>query len=168
MTSTLSDKVEKNFYERCPPEKRPRYMRGSGAVQSPSNPDDSVKHVNEKSEEGIQDRDSSAEKTVEALGGLKPPADTQTAVSTQTAVPPDVELEGELPAGPDTKAKKQTVTRGWSCWGRRKKDETKPIYDESLAKAIYRTFIVRIWFSGAMKLFSGTSALCFYVYFVLN
>ncbi|PPQ74022.1 hypothetical protein CVT26_006961 [Gymnopilus dilepis] len=156
LTSTLSDKVEKNFYERCPPEKRPRYMRGPDAVQPSSNPDDSVKHVNEKSEEGIQDRDSSAEKTVEALGGLKPPADTQTAVSTQTAVPPDVELEGELPAGPDTKAKKQTVTKGWSCWGRRKKDETKPIYDESLAKAIYRTFIVRIWFSGAMKLFSDT------------
>ncbi|KAF8884421.1 ATP-dependent bile acid permease [Gymnopilus junonius] len=144
LTATLSDEVENNFYRRCPPEKRPRSMKLSDIGQASN---DSNKHVSEKSEEELQD---SAEKNVEELGGIEHPADALTAESTQTAVPPDVD---QLPG---TKTKKKTDSKAWSCFGQRKKAVKKSVYDESLVKAIYRTFMVRIWFSGAMKLFSDT------------
>ena len=36
-----------------------------------------------------------------------------------------------------------------------KSDLDKKAYDESLFKALYRTFITRIWVAGALKLVSG-------------
>ena len=35
LTSSITDKIEKNFYLRCPPEKRPRFMRESDMNVSP-------------------------------------------------------------------------------------------------------------------------------------
>jgi len=66
-----------------------------------------------------------------------------TAVSTQTAVPQ--ELETPKSEGGST----------YRSWFTRKKKDGKPKYDESLFKAIHRTFFTRIWLAGVLKLTSG-------------
>ncbi|KAF9472565.1 multidrug resistance-associated ABC transporter [Pholiota conissans] len=128
LTETISNEVEKNFYKRCPPEKRPRHMRPA---------DDTPP----------KDRASTTpdERIVDEPVELRPPAETLTAVSTQTAVPHEAELEPELPG---------TAARAgrWSCFGRK----SKPQYDESLFKAIHRTFFTQIWVAGTLKLLSDT------------
>ena len=44
-------------------------------------------------------------------------------------------------------------------WFRRGKKDGKPKYDESLFKAIHRTFFTRIWTAGFLKLISGEALL---------
>lgn len=102
LTSTISDNIEKNFYMRCPPEKRPRHMR--------DNPE-------------------------------KSPPETLTNVSTGDTSPPEL-LK---------KTHTRTFVKPWT-WFHRK---PKPEFDESLFKAFHRTFFVRIWVGGVLKLFSG-------------
>ncbi|PPQ81812.1 hypothetical protein CVT25_013648 [Psilocybe cyanescens] len=133
LTSTITDDVERNFYARCPPEKRPRHIQ------------------NPVSEKGNID----GEKSVEEHGGLKPPAEILTAVSTQTTVPPEAELEKELAAKSSLNAHTRSLVKPWT-WFRRGEKKAKPEFDESLFKAIHRTFFVRIWVGGILKLFSDT------------
>ncbi|KAF8962130.1 multidrug resistance-associated ABC transporter [Flammula alnicola] len=143
LTASITDDVEKNFYSRCPPEKRPGHMKSTSAATT-----------NNVAQEGPSDEDRpSLEKLAEEHVDLKPPLETLTAVSTQTAVLPVVELEAELPA--ETRTKTDTNTRGWSCISRRGK-KPKPQYDESLFLAIHRTFFTRIWNAGVLKLLSDT------------
>jgi len=48
-------------------------------------------------------------------------------------------------------------------WFRRGKGDGKPKYDESLFKAIHRTFFTQIWTAGVLKLVSGDIYSIFYV-----
>ncbi|KAH9476201.1 ABC-type transporter cicA [Psilocybe cubensis] len=128
LTATITDDVERNFYARCPPEKRPRHIRARETTPG--------------------------EKSVEEHGGLTPPADILTAVSTQTTVPPDAELDKELAAKPSVIPPTRSFVKPWTWFSRKK--EAKPEFDESLFKAIHTTFFVRIWVGGALKLFSDT------------
>ncbi|KAF4621625.1 hypothetical protein D9613_012586 [Agrocybe pediades] len=118
LTSTIANAVEKNFYMRCPPEKRPRYMR------------DSEEGKGERLDTSSDEERASEEKTVE---------DTDAE---------NLKVEVEDKEKKDTQATKKS-------WFKRGKKE-KPLYDESLAKAIHNTLFVRIWVGGALKLFSDT------------
>lgn len=60
---------------------------------------------------------------------------------------------------------KQPNSEGGSTsrsWFKRGKKDGKPKYDESLFKAIHRTFFARIWTAGVLKLISGELSSPFY------
>jgi ATP-binding cassette subfamily C (CFTR/MRP) protein 1 len=139
LTETISTEVENNFYKRCPPEKRPRHMRA---------PDD-IPTTQDHAKPAPVEQTLDEKIIIDEHTDLQPPVETLTAVSTQTAVPPEAELEAGLPGS----TSKATPASGWSCFRRK----SKPQYDESLAKAIHRTFFTQIWTAGALKLFSGAS-----------
>ena len=71
-----------------------------------------------------------------------------TAISTQTIAPQKL-----VPP----KSEGGSTPRNWFTRG---KKDGKPKYDESLFKAIHRTFFTRIWTAGALKLISGELLLC--------
>ena len=70
-------------------------------------------------------------------------AEGLTAVSTPTAVPQEL-----VPP----KSEGGSTPRNWFTRG---KKDGKPKYDESLFKAIHRTFFAQIWTAGILKLLSG-------------
>ncbi|TFK36263.1 multidrug resistance-associated ABC transporter [Crucibulum laeve] len=112
LTASITDEVEHNFYARCPPEKRPRFLRDNYTDSAAYNGYDLSKTVS--------------------------PAST-----------PESRERKELPI---TKGKK-----GWFGRGKASKNKkTKSPYDESAFKALHRTFIVRIWIAGILKLLSDT------------
>ncbi|KAF9042985.1 multidrug resistance-associated ABC transporter [Panaeolus papilionaceus] len=100
LTDSITRNVEQNFYTRCPPEKRPRYMRQD-------NDDTPVISPTSSLDEKGKDKDEPTEATSDA--------------------------------SKNQKGKK-----------------TKSPYDESLFKAIHRTFFTRIWIAGVLKLFADT------------
>ncbi|CAA7270432.1 unnamed protein product [Cyclocybe aegerita] len=146
LTASVTDDVEHNFYKRCAPEKRPRYMQDDQSTLSTvKKPECSL--AAEK--EGVYDD----EKGGEGGGEMAPPADTHTGVSTPTVVPAEGDLR-PLNVPSDAQARS---TRMWPFarfFTRRRDREQK--YDESLFKAIHRTFIVPIWVAGTLKLFGDT------------
>lgn len=72
-----------------------------------------------------------------------PAAEELKAASTQSAAPQEL-----VPP----KSEGGSTSRNWF---KRGKKDGKPKYDESLFKAIHRTFFTRIWIAGILKLLSG-------------
>ncbi|PPQ67201.1 hypothetical protein CVT24_011272 [Panaeolus cyanescens] len=112
LTAGLTNQIEANFYERCPPEKRPPFMRdvtGQVATSSASA--------------------GAPEKDAKSLTNLEKGSSEDDATEANT---PDVA-------------------------------PSKPLYDESLFKAIHKTFTRRIWLSGLLLLVSAGMTTGLYV-----
>jgi hypothetical protein len=122
LSSSISDRVEQNFYARCPPSKRPRHL----SHQFTDVDDDTHNDVNdiEKAQDDLK---------------LKP-----TDSASDTASPTPAEF---TEASPQTNHKK--LFPG--------KNQKKSKYDESLFKAIMRTFAFRMTLSGVLKFSAGES-----------
>ncbi|PPR03716.1 hypothetical protein CVT24_007391 [Panaeolus cyanescens] len=103
LTDSITQNVERNFYTRCPPEKRPRYMREHSDDTPVISPTSSLDEKGKDKEESNN-------------------------------LPPD--------------ASKESNKKG--------KKNAKSPYDESLFKAIHRTFFTRIWIAGFLKLISDS------------
>ncbi|KAJ3506143.1 hypothetical protein NLJ89_g7032 [Agrocybe chaxingu] len=146
LTASVTDDVEHNFYKRCAPEKRPRYMHDD--QPSPSTVEKLGCPLPAEKEDVYDD-----EKGDEGAGEMASHAETRTGVSTPTVVP----VEGKLTPLNIPSDEQAKSTRMWPfdrIFTRRQ--DRKQKYDESLFKAIHRTFIVPIWVAGTLKLFGDT------------
>jgi hypothetical protein len=97
--------------------------------------------------ETLQDNGEAETYSDEKNSDESPAAEELTAVSTQTAVPQEL-----VPP----KSEGGSRSRNWFIHG---KKDGQPKYDESLFKAIHRTFFTRIWTAGVLKLVSGEALL---------
>ena len=127
-TANIAMEIEKNFYMRCPPEKRPKDMKDTqdDTHAEPSKERTSEEDLSEKNEETKNEE-------------TKPHVESLTTTSTQTAISPGAIKPATM---------RSRISR---ILGRK----PKPQYDESLFLAVHRTFFTRIWVSGILKLFSG-------------
>ncbi|EMD36548.1 hypothetical protein CERSUDRAFT_115579 [Gelatoporia subvermispora B] len=127
LTHNLSDRVERNFYERCAPEKRPAFMR-----QEPGANDAELQNTSGE-----------------------PRASTTSdgnASNTRANTTEDEKQDTDVEKGP---ADKQGETPSLSK-GKGKKKDGKSKYDQSLLKALHNTFFFRWWAAGFLKLCGDT------------
>lgn len=146
LTARLVDRVERNFYERCPPDERPAFLR---SLSEPSRDADSNRtSINErlaatdveKADAGVEsEKEKGAEKEeydAEKLPTVFPPAPFSTVAPTPS--PPNPKSHApRCPTELDSK------TRA-------------PKYDRSLVRALHATFWVRWWSAGVARLLSDT------------
>ncbi|KAI0929440.1 hypothetical protein AcV7_005292 [Taiwanofungus camphoratus] len=132
LTGALSDVVERNFYERCPPEQRPPHLRSS--IGS-----DTGRHSS---------RSSTSSRTAE---NDKDVVDEKDAAGADEKITPEPELVQETFSNPSTnKGKGKGKARLASEPAKDKK------YDASLLKAIHKTFFFRWWAAGILTLAANT------------
>lgn len=134
LTCALSDKIESNFYARCPPEKRPAFLR-------PDDNDDLTTPV-----------ESQAASTAGDIEEISP-----------SKLSKEEDLEAEDEKG-DMKEESDSTSVGSGTRPKKTKTEkAKPKHDESLLMALHTTFMFRWWTAGVFKLLSGEhSFMCMY------
>ncbi|TFY55007.1 hypothetical protein EVJ58_g8525 [Rhodofomes roseus] len=140
LTDPLTDELERNFYKRCPPEKRPRSRRKTPADQ-PERP----ASVASTSSATIENE----KRSTNDKNGL----DTKHATDDKDDI--DIEDSAGSKPPPPTGGKKARKGRKRSESGATEKDK-KPKYDSSLLKALNRCYFWLWWTSGILTLLGNT------------
>jgi ATP-binding cassette, subfamily C (CFTR/MRP), member 1 len=170
LTQNLSDRVERNFFARCPPAKRPAFLRDmdervvgedQGAMVPEGAPANDAETEKDK-DEGDEEKGAKADLADEVTPvpsilpsaphtkddeGEKKPIDDGTNAST-TTVRNSVDHNGAARAKRHRFQRRPTGTTPLDKKGEKR-------YDESLLKALMNTFFFRWWAAGFMKLCGG-------------
>ncbi|KAF8154551.1 multidrug resistance-associated ABC transporter [Crassisporium funariophilum] len=128
-TENITDSVEALYYSRCPPEKRPYFMRDT------------------KSDGPTYEADEKGPTNIASEGENKTDP-----IMEPSASPEKIEVEGE-------KGREGRLSNSERETRNDKKQvatDSIPKYDESLFKALHRTFFRRIWTAGSLLLISDT------------
>lgn len=128
LTGSITDQVERHFYARCPPDKRPRHLSHQFTDEHQYTPNDDIDVEKGHDDLDLKQTDSHA---------------------SATAAPTPVESEEAV----EKPSQQKSHHTKHGLFGRGKK--SKPTYDQSLFKAIVRTFNYRICLAGVLKLSSG-------------
>lgn len=164
LTKNVTDRVEANFYARCPPEKRPAsYQNSSSSDASTAHTKSPGKYAYGRNITGLRNLvvaaadDSSTESTstLSAVDGAFPKTKSST---------PDRE-EAHHDSSPystsSVSVPTSSKTRKARWWTRPGTGETplntkgEPKYDQSLLFALNTTFFGTWWYAGLLRLCSG-------------
>ena len=147
LTSSITDKTEKNFYSRCPPDKRPRFMNeemqntiSRTSLDSPSK--DTAGDAENEKQEYEQDMEKVCWRRRVTSWTSNSDEPIWSPVSEQA------HMESEQSQAPELPKDNSNKDNG---------NFRKPKYDQSLFKALFKTFFFHIWTAGIFKLMAGKS-----------